>query len=78
MFNHKFEKIFERCILRSSRLLIQRTGIEMFVKIKFLLCKIVKCLIINLKKFLKDNTGPKKALEIMLLFASEVTQEVYY
>jgi len=42
----------------------------MFVKIKFLLCKIVKCLIINLKKFLKDSTGPKKALEIMVLYAS--------
>ena len=57
----------ERCVLRSSKLLIQRTGFGMFVKFKFLLCEIVKCLLINLKEFLKENTGPKKALEIMVL-----------
>ena len=48
-------------------MLIQRTGVGMFVKFKFLLCEIVKCLLINLKEFLKENTGPKKALEIMVL-----------
>ena len=48
-------------------MIIQRTGIEMFVKFKFLLCEIVKCLLINLKEFLKESTGPKKALEIMIL-----------
>ena len=46
---------------------IQRTGIGMFVKFKFLLCENVKCLLISLKKILKESTGPKKALVIMIL-----------
>jgi len=46
---------------------IRRTDVGVFVKFKFLLCKLVRHLLINLKKLLKESVGPKGALEIMIL-----------
>ena len=46
---------------------IHRTGIGMFVKIKVFTCKNVKHLLKNLKELMKENAGPKKALEMVVL-----------
>ena len=41
--------------------------LEHFLKFKFLPCKIVKCLQIKKKFFVKENTGPNGELEIIIL-----------